>query len=75
MRFLESFFGYITAFRGDLLKRCKVSGVTNSACALRGFGVTWMSESKGEKRQKLSTLDSRLSTLHFGKIMDSKIIF
>ena len=34
-----------------------------------------MSESKGEKRQKPSTLDSRLSTLHFGKTMDSKIIF
>jgi hypothetical protein len=33
-----------------------------------------MSESKGEERQKLSTLDSRLSTLHFGKIMDSKMI-
>ena len=28
-----------------------------------------MSESKGGKRQKLSTLDSRLSTLHFGKII------
>ena len=28
-----------------------------------------MSESKGKKRQKLSTLDSRLSTLHFGKII------
>ena len=32
----------------------------------------------GEKAETLkwhSTLDSRLSTLHFGKIMDSKIIF
>jgi hypothetical protein len=28
-----------------------------------------MSESKGGKRQKLSTLDFRLSTLHFGKII------
>jgi hypothetical protein len=32
----------------------------------------------GEKAETLkwhSTLDSRLSTLHFGKIIDSKIIF
>jgi hypothetical protein len=28
-----------------------------------------MSESKGGKRQKLSTLDFRLSTFHFGKII------
>jgi hypothetical protein len=45
-----------------------------SACDLRSSGVTWESESDGEKRQKLSTLDPRLSTLHFGKIIDSKII-
>jgi hypothetical protein len=51
------------------------SGRDESACALRGSGVTWKSESEGEKWQKLSTLDSRLSTLHFGKIIDSKIIF
>ena len=44
-----------------------------SAYALRGSGVIWKSESK--KRQKLSTMDAGLSTLHFGKIIDSKIIF
>ena len=38
-----------------------------SAYALRDSGVIWKSESK--KRQKLSTLDARLSTLHFGKII------
>jgi hypothetical protein len=38
-------------------------------------GWAGKSESEGEKWQKLSTLDSRLSTLHFGKIIDSKIIF
>ena len=77
-------------------------GRDESACALRGSGVTresesegwffsgriWLAESLkhgeevmgggGEKAETLnwhSTLDSRLSTLHFGKIMDSKIIF
>ena len=45
-----------------------------SAYALCGSGVTRESESDGEKQQKLSTLAPRLSTLHFGKIIDSKII-
>ena len=45
-----------------------------SSYALRASGVTCMSESDGEKRQKLSMLGGRFSTLHFGKIMDSKII-
>ena len=34
-----------------------------------------MSESKGEKWQKLSTLDSRLSTLHFAKSWTAKSFF
>ena len=44
--------------------------IEKNRCAV---GVTRESESEGW--QKLSTLDSRFSTLHFGKIIDSKIIF
>ena len=51
--------------------RMEVTGggqlVAGSSCVLRDSGVIWKSESK--KRQMLSTLDARLSTLHFGKIM------
>ena len=75
-----------TKLRGDPPTRCATPAgqvrlfalqsfwYVKSSYALRNSGVTWESESDGEKRQKLSTLDPRLSTLHFGKIIDSKII-
>jgi hypothetical protein len=39
----------------------------HSAYALRDSGVTWKSESEGEKQQKISTL-------HFGKIIGRKML-
>ena len=68
-----------TKVRGDPPTRCATPAgqvrlfalqsfwYVKSSYALRNSGVTWESESDGEKRQKLSTL-------HFGKIIDSKII-
>ena len=70
-----------TKLRGDPPTRCATPAgqvrlfalqsfwYVKSSYALRNSGVTWESESDGEKRQKLSTLAPRLSTLHFGKII------
>jgi hypothetical protein len=49
----------------------RASGVTSPPYVLCDSGGTRKSESEGEgeKRQKLSTLDARLSMLHSGKII------